>query len=599
MKESALKADFRHIVTLLKQHRLTVILVIILGVFVSVTESLGITMVIPLLQGIGGTDASLFLPFPLKQITSFFSVIPLKPKIQLIAVFLVLIVSIKGLLGYLNSLLMVRFQQDTIKHYRMLCINQLMRLKMGQINLQRFGHIQSLILNNTMHLGGLIYNCVAIIPNILTTILLLVILLLISWKMTLLAVALGGVSVFILKGIGHKAGLAGESGNKALQHINATLLDILMGMKVIRLFNREKDMMDKFDRDAEECKKHTGRLDRIQTLITPLFEFTGVTSLALIMISSVVILGHYGNAFLQILLVFLFIFFRLMPQVNFINKQRVYISGFWPFMSAIHRFIEQKDGLYIKNGTRKFLGLGQGIELRRVRFRYDSTEAVVLNDISCFIPKGAKIGIVGPSGGGKSTLTELLLRFYDPIEGQIFVDGVDLKGVDVYSWRKCVGVVTQETFLFNDTVRANITFSCPESTDEQIETALRRAHAYDFVKDLPQGLDTVLGERGVRLSGGQKQRLAIARAIISNPEVLIFDEATSSLDVESERVVQTALDEVGEGRTVITIAHRLSTVSDADTILVISEGRLVQEGSHQELLQEEGIYSRLVRLQTL
>ena len=232
-------------------------------------------------------------------------------------------------------------------------------------------------------------------------------------------------------------------------------------------------------------------------------------------------------------------------------------------------------------------------------FGYNAGETIVLKNVSFRIPRGEKVGVAGASGAGKSTLSELLLRFYDPQEGQILVDGLDLKEFDIVSWRKKIGIVSQDVFLFNDSIRANISFGKPNASPDEIEEAARKAHAHEFIQEMPEGYDTLVGDRGVRLSGGQKQRIAIARAIILDPEILILDEATSALDTEAERIVQRALDDVASGRTVFTIAHRLSTIAHYDKILVMDSGQIVEQGRHEELLQKGGIYKRLVEMQDL
>ncbi len=241
--------------------------------------------------------------------------------------------------------------------------------------------------------------------------------------------------------------------------------------------------------------------------------------------------------------------------------------------------------------------LREEIEFRNVVFRYGNEERLVLRDISLRIPAGRMVALVGESGGGKSTLTKLVPRFHDPAEGAVLWDGTDLRDASLASLRGNTALVTQETVLFNDTVRYNISYSRPDATDEEVEAAARAAHAHEFIKELPHGYDTVVGERGIFLSGGQRQRLAIARAVLADASVLVLDEATSALDAESERLVQKALANLTRGRTTIVIAHRLSTVRRADLIVVIERGRIIETGRHAELLAHGGAYRRLYELQ--
>jgi subfamily B ATP-binding cassette protein MsbA len=237
--------------------------------------------------------------------------------------------------------------------------------------------------------------------------------------------------------------------------------------------------------------------------------------------------------------------------------------------------------------------------LDRVSFSYQPGEKPTLRDISATIERGKMVAVVGPSGAGKSTLINMVARLYDPQQGRILIDGVDLREFDVRSWRRRIAVVTQDTYIFNDTVANNISFGHDNVPRERIEAAARLAAASEFVEKLPQGYDTLVGDRGVRLSGGQQQRVAIARAILSNPDLLIFDEATSHLDTISERAIQDAMENMSKGRTLLVVAHRLSTIRKADKVIVMDEGRVVEEGQHRDLLARRGIYWEMVEHQRL
>jgi subfamily B ATP-binding cassette protein MsbA len=262
----------------------------------------------------------------------------------------------------------------------------------------------------------------------------------------------------------------------------------------------------------------------------------------------------------------------------------------WEVMDEHREMPEKKDAVALRP-------LAEAIELRGVSFRYGNEERHVLRDITLRIPAGQMVALVGESGGGKSTLTKLIPRFHDPVEGSVLWDGVDLRDARVRSLRENIALVTQETVLFNDTVRYNISYSRPGATQTEIEEAARVAFAHDFIMELPAGYETVVGERGIFLSGGQRQRLAIARAVLAGASVLVLDEATSALDTESERLVQKALANLTRGRTTVAIAHRLSTVRRADLIVVMERGRIIEMGRHAELLAQNGSYRRLYELQ--
>ncbi len=252
------------------------------------------------------------------------------------------------------------------------------------------------------------------------------------------------------------------------------------------------------------------------------------------------------------------------------------------------------------NGRLPYSGLKEAIHFKDISFSYPDHAEVVLSDINLYLPRGTTLALVGGTGAGKTTLADLLPRFYDPTRGSILIDGRDLREFDLKTLRQSMGIVSQHTFLFNDTVRNNIAYARPDATEEEIMEAANRANAYEFIVDLPEGFNTVIGDRGDRLSGGERQRIAIARALLQNPEILILDEATSALDTVSERLVQLALEELSRNRTTLVIAHRLSTVQKAHQIAVLKKGRVVELGSHEELLRKKGgDYARLYSMQFL
>jgi subfamily B ATP-binding cassette protein MsbA len=305
------------------------------------------------------------------------------------------------------------------------------------------------------------------------------------------------------------------------------------------------------------------------------------------------------TAWVASLLLFLFLLFRLMGPVNRINLARSYVVSNMDAFDMLNAFYRETDERRQPNGTRIAEPLRQGIVLDGVTFAYKTRAATVVDHLSVKIERGKTVAIVGPSGAGKTTLIGLITRLYDPLEGRILVDGVDLREFDVRSWRQRLAVVTQDTFIFNDTVARNIGFGRENAPIDRIEAAAKLAAASDFIEQLPQKYDTPLGDRGVRLSGGQQQRIAIARAILADPDLLIFDEATSHLDIFTEREIQAAMGRLSENRTLMVVAHRLSTIRNADIVLVMDKGRLVEHGTHRELLARRGIYWQMVMHQRL
>ncbi len=266
-------------------------------------------------------------------------------------------------------------------------------------------------------------------------------------------------------------------------------------------------------------------------------------------------------------------------------------------LEAIQNFLSSTAGLHLSDGKRVYEGICSSLVFENVTFTFPSNSEPALKEVSFEMKKGTTTAIVGPSGSGKSTLADLVMRFHDPNMGNIKIDGIDLREFQASSWRQSIAMVSQDTFLFNTSVRENVAYGSHKATDTQIIEAAKQAYAYEFIQDLPHGFDTILGDRGTRLSGGQRQRIAIARAILREPDILILDEATSALDTNSERIVQKALEEVSRDRTVIVIAHRLSTVEKADNIVVLCNGSIVEQGTHQELHKLQGVYWKLYSFQ--
>ncbi|MFH1683610.1 MAG: ABC transporter ATP-binding protein [Candidatus Margulisiibacteriota bacterium] len=585
----------KHFRFLLK-HWVLFIVLIFTAFLAPLLEGLTLSFVFPILEGVQGVTVS-NIPFPFNRISAFFMNMSLPQRLQTLAAFIIIITSLKSLLLFVNIIFGLKLQMIALKHFRMMFFKQLMRIGMGYFNAQKYSDLQTIGTAHLSNLSALVNKISLSFVHLSKIIVLLGMLVMLSWKMTLISLFLAGLASIIIWRLVLAAEHAGKAYTNAFKRINNILLDTIRGIKVLHLFNREKAAIERHEKEVDHFNNAVYKIGMIRGAVKPVFEAIGMISVALIVLVIALVFPQIGASGLGILMVFIMVFMRISPALLTLNQYRVDIMGDMYSYREFFHFLDPSDKQLLKNGKNYFAGLQKGIELRSVSFGYDPKDAVVLHDISFNIAKGTKVGIVGPSGAGKSTFTELLLRFYDPQTGQIMVDGVDLRDFDLNSWRRHIGVVSQDVFLFNDTIRANIAYASPSATQEDIEQAALKAHAHEFIKGFPRGYDTLLGERGVLLSGGQRQRIAIARAIIINPEILVFDEATSSLDTESERIVQAALDEVGKGRTVITIAHRLSTVFDSDNILVIENGRIVEQGTHQELFYREGLYTKLVKMQ--
>ncbi len=374
----------------------------------------------------------------------------------------------------------------------------------------------------------------------------------------------------------------------AQSELTAVFSESLAGIKQIKIFDSLKFWYDRFGIESQKVRRLSTRNVIYTSIPSRFIMVIGILSVVLSIIYVRLYKPDQFTMILPIIAVYVLALQRLMPSISNVGTHWMGLKSLTPRLHLTYDVLT--DQVYLNDdGKRSFPGLNTGIELRNVNFSYP-TKKDVLQNVSIQIPHGSTVAIVGESGSGKSTLADVLIRLYEPDSGSILVDGVDCREYSRSSWLRHVGMVTQDTFIFHSSVRDNIKIGKPDALDEEIMKAALTAHADQFIKELPKEYDTVVGDRGLKLSGGQRQRLAIARAIIREPDILILDEATSSLDNISEKVFQDALNEAKRDKTTIIIAHRLSTVEHADNIVVMDSGKVIEEGTHEELLKKAGIY---------
>ena len=415
-----------------------------------------------------------------------------------------------------------------------------------------------------------------------------------DWQLALIALLIFPPAAYIIVRFGRRLrGLARES-QKSVARLNQLLQENFTGQRIVKAFAREDFEAERFKSANEHFRRVQMKLRIMRELSSPVMELLGAVGMA-------VIISYGGYHVIQgtttpgTFFSFLAALLMLYAPIRGLSSAQNSIQEALAAAQRVFSVLDLEPGIMDRAGARVLPPLSRNIVYRHVSFSYGGN--TVLTDIDFTVTKGDMVALVGPSGAGKTTLLNLLPRFYEVTAGTILVDGVDLREVSLASLRAQIGVVTQQTILFNETVRYNVAYGRLDATEAEIIQAIRAAHAYDFVMALPRGLDTVIGEQGVRLSGGERQRLAIARALLKDPPILILDEATSSLDSESEREVQQALDRLIEGRTTLVIAHRLSTVRHAHRLVVVDGGRIVETGTHDELLRVDGLYKRLYDMQ--
>ncbi|MFH1996944.1 MAG: ABC transporter ATP-binding protein [Candidatus Omnitrophota bacterium] len=418
----------------------------------------------------------------------------------------------------------------------------------------------------------------------------------ISWVLIMVIFVLLVLVIYPVAMIGRKLKSISRRSQEQMADINTTLYETISGIRVVKAFSTEDFESEKVAGQNQRFYKLAMKSIKRMTVLSPITEFVGILCFGAVLWvvgEQIVTGGLSAGAFTA----FSVALFSIMKPIKRLTKlyginQQALAAG-----ARIFEVLDAKPTVVQKPGAVELPRIASGVEFRDATFSYETDENAVLKDIDLNVKVGSVAAFVGPSGAGKTSLVNLIPRFYDATSGEILIDGVNVKDATIKSLRRQIGIVTQETILFNDTVANNITYGFDAPEKDDVERAAKIANAHGFISKLPKGYDTFIGERGFRLSGGEKQRIAIARAVFKDPPILILDEATSQLDTESEVLVQNAIDNLMEGRTVFVIAHRLSTVKKADTIYVLNAGRIVEEGPHEKLIRLEGLYKRLYNIQ--
>ncbi len=409
----------------------------------------------------------------------------------------------------------------------------------------------------------------------------------ISWQLTVIALTLFTLLALGLSGLNARVRESSFAMSTAAGAFTTISLEFISGIRTVQASATQDYERKRFYDSSQAMLKTSMKAATRSALVRPVAEGLATTVLISMIIVAITIFVANGTLQTASLLTFLFILFRLVPAVHELNGNRAQLSSYGGTIANLTDVLRSDNKPYLLEGTQPFAGLKTAIEFVAVEFGYD-LHCPVLRDITLTIPRGKMTALIGASGAGKTTLVDLIPRFYDPTQGQILIDGRDLRSFSTNSLRQRMAIVSQDTFIFNASVRYNIAYGLENVSDSQVWNAARQANAMDFILEMPHQFETMLGDRGVRLSGGQRQRLAIARALLRNPEILILDEATSALDSVSERLIQQSLEDISEGRTVIAIAHRLSTIIRADKVVVLEQGQIVEQGTYQELLNLRG-----------
>lgn len=516
-----------------------------------------------------------------------------------VCIIIVLSVFLSNLFTYLSGVILAKVRAVVIKKMRMDIFNQVSKLHIGYFSDERKGDLMSKMTNDVQEVENTIVQSLRVVFREPATIILYFgVLFFMSAKLTFFTILIIPITGAIIGGITRRLKKKAVESQQSLGRLVNILDETLGGMRVIKAFNAENFMRRKFDHETDYYSGVNVNMARKNELASPISQFLGVSVVAGILVygGSLVLSGD-SQLGASDFITYIIIFTQVLNPAKEISRA---VSSIQRGIASAERIFEVVDTpSKIKSPSKpvKLISFEKEISFENVSFAYQ--EQLVIKNINFKLERGKTIALVGPSGGGKSTLADLVPRFYDPSAGQILLDGINLKDFQIEELRSLMGIVTQESILFNDSVYNNIAFGIESASEEQVVEAAKIANAHQFISQMEDGYQTSIGERGSKLSGGQRQRISIARAVLKNPPILILDEATSALDSESELLVQEALTKLMSNRTTLVIAHRLSTIQHADEILVIEKGEIVQRGTHLELIETEGLYKKLSSIQSV
>ena len=574
-------------------------LTILLGFSGALFNGVSTILIVPILLELLGQATSLNdqLPLMLQHILSIFDGVPGQYRLPALSLAVITLIILKNAAIYAGSLasnglnrkLAARLRLDGLRLLLDVDLSYYAKTKVGDL----INHLNVEVSRTTVAIRTLTRLAIAII-NIFVFV---AILLLNSWQLTVIATFALGIVALVNQSAVRKSKTFGAELSQLSRSYSSRIVEILSGIRLVKATANEENEYAKVSKMITDREVAEYRSQLVFAGIGPINEICSIIALISVAALGRVAMGAEIETFATSLLTYLLVLFRMLPSIGQFNTARSQLANTSPSVAIVSEFLRRDDKPFMDRGYKPFSDLKKGIHFKQLTFSYPDHKQQVLKGIDLYLKKGTTLALVGASGAGKSTLADLLPRFYDPNSGQILIDGIDLKAIDLNGFRRRLGIVSQDTFLFNTSVRENLLYGRPEASEAEIKDAVKRANAHEFIENLPEGLDTLIGDRGVLLSGGQKQRLAIARALLQDPDILILDEATSALDTISERLVQKAIDELSRDRTTLVIAHRLSTVQNADQIAVLDQGKVVETGTHSELLSKGGYYSQLCAIQ--
>jgi ATP-binding cassette, subfamily B, bacterial MsbA len=569
------------------------ILALVLSIFSAAFEGFGLGFLLAFLQSLTTPNAE-----PIKTGIEWFDILILginasvTERLYRVSALFIIITCIRAGFNYLAQICIQFSEINLINNLRQRIFEQLEAQNLSYFAKKSSGELINSLTNEMERIRQIFGGTAFLIVRSFTLLVYSISLFVLSWQLSIVSVLLFGLLAVGLSTLNKQIRERSFAITKANDRFTSNSLEFIEGIRTVHAFSTQKFERQRYFKASENIVHAWKRVYWISLIVKPLAECLSM----MILIAMIIVALTTGLLKIASLLTFFFVLFRLVPMTQDLNGVIAFLSTQAGAVDNIKQLLRTDDKVYFQNGKIEFRALQRAIDIVSVDFGYEPNK-LVLNNITLSIERGKMTALVGQSGGGKSTLADLIPRFHDPIEGKILIDGVNLQEFEINSLRRKMAVVSQKTFIFNTSIGNNIAYGTPGATEAEIREAARLSNALEFIDKLPQGLNTLLGADGIQLSGGQQQRIAIARALVRNPEILILDEPTSALDSITEQVIQELLEKFTVGRTVIAIAHRLSTIAKANKVVVLEQGRIVEQGEYQELIQRRGKFWKYYQMQ--